>query len=163
TGGHLLCLDAAGKLIWSRQLTEEFGRVTGYGGRIASPIFDSGLVIIGLVSGSWGDQARGLNRFVAFDGKTGQIVGWSTGSPATLHGTYYSNPVIAVINGQRLFITGGADGAIHALKVRTGEKVWSHSCSKGVINGSPVVFGNFVICHHGEENPEGAPLGRIVC
>src|SRR5438067_5776598 len=32
TGGHLLCLDEAGKLVWSRQLTEEFGRVTGYGG-----------------------------------------------------------------------------------------------------------------------------------
>jgi outer membrane protein assembly factor BamB len=163
TGGHLLCLDTDGKPVWSRQLTEEFGRVTGYGGRIASPIFDSGLVIVGLVNASWGDQARGLNRFVAFDGKTGQIVWWSTPNPNTLEGTYYSSPVIAVIDGQRLLISGGADGGLHAIKVRTGETVWSHVCSKGVINGSPIVDGNLVYCNHGEENPEGAPLGRVFC
>src|SRR5262249_34470674 len=32
TQGLLLCLDKNGKLIWSRSLTEEFGRVSGYGG-----------------------------------------------------------------------------------------------------------------------------------
>lgn len=163
TGGHLLCLDSAGKLIWSRQLTEEFGRVTGYGGRIVSPIFDSGLVIMGMVNGSWGDQARGLNRFVAFDGKTGQVVWWSTPNPDTLYGTYYSSPVIAVINGQRLIISGGADGGLHALKVRTGEKVWGLTFSRGIVNGSPIVSGNLVFCSHGEENPEGAPIGRVIC
>jgi outer membrane protein assembly factor BamB len=163
TGGHLLCLDSAGKLIWSRQLTEEFGRVTGYGGRIVSPIFDSGLVIVGMVNASWGDQARGLNRFVAFDGKTGQVVWWSTPDPDTLYGTYYSSPVIAVINGQRLLISGGADGGLHALKVRTGEKVWGITFSRGIVNGSPIVSGNLVFCSHGEENPEGAPIGRVIC
>jgi outer membrane protein assembly factor BamB len=163
TAGELLCLDKDGKRVWSRQLTEEFGRVTGYGGRIVSPIFDSGLVIVGMVNGSWGDQARGLNRFVAFDGKTGQVVWWSTPNADTLLGTYYSIPVVTVIGGQRLLITGGADGAVHALKVRTGEVVWSHPCAKGVINGSPVVSGNLVYCAHGEENPEGAPIGRVVC
>jgi outer membrane protein assembly factor BamB len=163
TAGELLCLDSNGKLVWRRQLTEEFGRVTGYGGRIVTPIFDSGLVIVGMPNASWGDQARGLNRYVAFDGQTGQVVWWSTLSPDTLYGTYYSSPVIAVINGQRLLITGGADGALHALKVRTGELVWSIPFAKGVINGSPVVSGNLVICTHGEENPEGAPIGRIIC
>jgi outer membrane protein assembly factor BamB len=163
TAGHLLCLDKDGKLVWGRQLTEEFGRVTGYGGRIVSPIFDSGLVIIGMVNGSWGDQARGLNRMVAFDGKSGQVVWWATLSPDTLYGTYYSSPVIAVIKGQRLLLTGGADGAVHALKVRTGEKVWGVTLAKGVINGSPIVSGDLVYINHGEENPEGAPIGRVVC
>ncbi|WP_439628139.1 outer membrane protein assembly factor BamB family protein [Gemmata sp.] len=163
TAGALLCLDRAGKLVWTRHLTEEFGRVTGYGGRIVSPVFDSGLVIIGMVNGSWGDLARGLNRFVAFDAKTGEVVWWSTLSPDTLYGTYYSIPVVAVIGGQRLLLTGGADGSVHALKVRTGEVVWSKQLAKGVINGSPVVSGNLVYFSHGEENPEGAPIGRIVC
>jgi outer membrane protein assembly factor BamB len=162
TAGELLCLDKAGKLVWSRQLTEEFGRVTGYGGRIVSPIFDSGLVIVGIASSSWGDQARGQNRFVAFDGKTGKVV-WITGVGEQLYGTYYSSPVIAVINGQRLFIAGGADGALHALKVRTGEEVWSYEFAAGAINGSPVVHGNLVYCTHGEENPEGGPIGRVIC
>jgi len=163
TGGHLLCLDAAGKLVWGRQLTEEFGRGSGYGGRIASPIFDSGLVIVGMVCSSWGDLARGVTRFAAFDGKTGQIVWWSTPTPDVNHGTYYSSPVIAVINGQRLFISGGADGGLHAVKVRTGEKVWSYIFGKGIVNGSPIVDGNLVYCHHGESNIEGAPQGRIIC
>jgi outer membrane protein assembly factor BamB len=162
TGGDLLCLDSSGKLIWSHQLTEEYGRVTGYGGRIVSPIFDSGLVIMGMVNGSWGDMARGMNRFVAFDGKTGAVVWWTTLGENML-GTYYSSPVIAVIGGQRLLITGSADGGLHAVKVRTGENVWSYTFGKGIINGSPVVEGNLVYCSHGEENPEGNPIGRVIC
>src|SRR5262249_14409918 len=62
-----------------------------------------------------------------------------------------------------LLITGGADGALHALKVRTGELVWSFPCAKGVINGSPIVSGNLVYCNHGEEKPEGGPIGRVFC
>ena len=61
------------------------------------------------------------------------------------------------------FIAGGADGALHALKVRTGEQVWSYTFGAGVVNGSPVVDGNLVYCTHGEENPEGGPLGRVIC
>ncbi len=163
TAGELLCLDKDGKLLWSRQLTEEFGRVTGYGGRIGTPIFDSGLVIVGIVNGNWGSHARGLNRFVAFDAKTGQVAWWATPTPDRLFGTYYSSPIVAVIGGQRLLLSGGADGGLHAMKVRTGEVVWSHIFGKGVINGSPVVSGNLVYCTHGEENPEGAPIGRVIC
>jgi hypothetical protein len=68
-----------------------------------------------------------------------------------------------VIRGQRLLISGGADGYLHAFKVRTGERVWSYRFSAGVVNGSPIVDGNFVYCNHGEENPEGGPIGRVIC
>ena len=168
TAGELVCLNAKdGKILWKRQLTEEFGRVTGYGGRIASPIFDSGLVILGIVNGSWGDQARGSNRFLAVDGKTGEVVWWSSPSDdlkLAFRGTYYSNPVIAVINGQRLFISGGADGAVHALKVRTGERVWSHVVGAKVVNPSPVVSSDGkVYIGHGDENVGGGPIGRVIC
>lgn len=162
TAGLLLCLDRDGKLVWSRSLTEEYGRVSGYGGRIVTPVFDSGLVIVGMVNSSWGNQARGANRFAAFDGKTGDLVWWGE-TPAAIKGTYYSSPVIAVINGQRLMITGGADGYLHAFKVRTGELAWSYRFSAGVVNGSPLVDGNLIYCHHGEENPEGGPIGRVIC
>lgn len=170
TAGHLLALDAkTGKPVWQRQLTEEFGRVTGYGGRIVSPIFDSGLVIVGLVNSSWGDQGRGYGRFLALDGKTGEVVWWSSPTEDLkqasigMNGTYYSNPVIAVVNGQRLLVTGGADGCLHGLKVRTGERLWSVHLSTGVINPSPVVDGNLVYICHGEENPGGGSLGRVSC
>lgn len=166
TGGELVAFKAdSGEVVWSHSLTEEFGRVTGYGGRVGGgPIFDSGLVIVGIVQGSWGNFAVGGNRWVAFDSTTGKVVWWAE-TPNPIKGTYYSNPVVAVINGQRLMITGGADGGIHAFQVRTGKRVWSHIIASGVINPSPVVEGNMVYISHGEENPEGAAngLGRVVC
>lgn len=162
TGGFLYCLDKDGKEVWVRQLTEEFGRVTGYGGRNVSPIFDSGLVMIGFVSSSWGDHARGGNRFVAFDGDTGEVVWWAdTGN--VIKGTYYSNPVIAVVNGVRIVAAGGADGYAHAFKVRTGEPVFSYQFSAGVVNPSPVADGNLIYFCHGEENPDGGPIGKVIC
>jgi outer membrane protein assembly factor BamB len=163
TAGFLVCLDGeTGKTVWEHQLTEEYGRVTGYGGRVAGPICDSGLVIVSMAQGSWGSFARGACRFVAFDKDTGKVVWWGE-TPFDLYGTYYSNPVVAVINGERLIISGGADGAIHAFQVRTGKRVWSYRYSAGVINPSPVVVGNYVLCAHGEENPEGSDIGRVIC
>ncbi len=167
TGGFLVCFDGeTGKILWERQLTEEFGRVTGYGGRVGGgPIFDSGLVIVGVINSSWGNYAVGTNRLYAFDGKTGEVT-WIAQVPGEFHrNTYYSNPIVAVIGGRRLVITGGADGALTAYHVRTGKPVWTYMCCSGVINPSPVVDGNLVYISHGEENPEGAAtgLGRVVC
>jgi outer membrane protein assembly factor BamB len=162
TAGLVLALNPEGKLLWSRSLTEEFGRISGYGGRIVTPIFDSGFCIVGMVNSAWGDHARAASRFVAFDGKTGEIAWWAD-TPSPIRGTYYSSPVVGVIGGQRLLISGGADGYLHAFKVRTGERVWSYRFSAGIINGSPIIDGNLVYCHHGEENPEGGPIGRVIC
>jgi outer membrane protein assembly factor BamB len=162
TAGFLICYDKDGKEIWKRQLTEEFGRVSGYGGRISNPIFDSGVVIAPIVSSGWGDQARGANRFIAFDGETGKVA-WVGDTPYPISGTYYSNPIIAVVNGQRQMIAGGADGRVHGFNVRTGERLWSYEFSAGVVNPSPVIDGNLIYICHGEENPEGGTIGRIIC
>jgi outer membrane protein assembly factor BamB len=163
SAGFLLALNGdTGETVWEHQLTEEYGRVTGYGGRIASPVCDSGLVIVGMVQGSWGSFARGSHRFVAFDKDTGAVVWWSE-TTGDLKGTYYSNPIVATINGQRLLISGAADGSLYAFQVRTGKLVWSYRYSAGVINPSPVVVGNYVMCSHGEENAEGGDIGRVIC
>jgi outer membrane protein assembly factor BamB len=67
----------------------------------------------------------------------------------------------ATINGVRLLIAGLGDGAIHAIKPQTGEKVWSFVASKRAINTGVVVAGNSVIVSHGDENLEGNELGLI--
>jgi outer membrane protein assembly factor BamB len=163
TAGLFFCLDGkSGKVIWSKSMSEEYGRITGYGGRVTSPVIDEDLVILGMVNSSWGDQAKGGNRLVAMNKRTGEIVWWSDPAGA-VKDTYYSVPVIATINGQRLLISGGADGSVFAVKVRTGEPVWRYVFATGAINCSPVVDGNHIYIGHGEENPDNNELGRVIC
>jgi outer membrane protein assembly factor BamB len=162
TSGLFFCFNRDGKVLWSHSLTEEYGRISGYGGRITSPIVDGDLVIISILNANWGDQARGGNRYVAFDKRTGKVVWWSSPG-AQPKDTYNSVPVVAVINGERLLLSGGGDGQIHALKVRTGEKVWTYQIGAAAVNCSPVVDGNFVYIAHGDENVDANVQGRVVC
>ncbi len=162
TQGLLFCFDKDLKVVWQKSLTEEFGRVSGYGGRVTSPIIDGNLLILGIINASWGEQAIGNNRFMAIHKNSGQIVWWSSTGFA-VRDTYYSTPVVAVINGERLMITGGGDGGVHAFKVLTGERVWSHLFGPGSINWSPVVSGNLVYIGQGEENDGASTQGAVLC
>ncbi len=161
TQGLFTCFSKGGKVLWQHSLTEEFGRISGYGGRLPSPIVDEGLVIQPLVCANWGEHTVGGSRFIAFDKRTGKVVWWASGG-YPVRDTHYSNPVVAVINGQRLMVAGGGDGCAHAFKVRTGEKVWSYLFSEGGINCTPVVQGNRIWIGHGEENSNGTQ-GRVIC
>ena len=162
TQGLFFCFDKDGKVLWSKSLTEEYGRITGYGGRVTSPIIEGNMLIIGMINASWGDQAIGRTRFVAMDKKTGHVIWWgSTGNQ--VRDTYYSTPVVAEIGGQRLLISGGGDGGVHAFKVHTGEKVWSYLFGSGSVNCSPVVQDNLVFIGQGEENIGANTQGRVIC
>jgi outer membrane protein assembly factor BamB len=160
--GLLFCFDKDGKVLWSHSMTEEYGRITGYGGRTTSPIIDGDLLLITMANASWGEQARGGNRFVAMEKKTGAIRWWGD-TEGRVRDTYYSAPVAANLNGQRLVLSGGGDGGIHAFQVSTGKKAWSYFFGTAAVNCSPVVSGNFVYIGHGEENDTGTELGRVVC
>ncbi len=162
TQGLLTAFDKDGKILWQRSLTEEFGRISGYGGRLPSPIVDGDLVIQSMVCSAWGEYARGGTRLVAFDKKTGAVAWWgSTGH--RVRDTHGSTPTVAEIAGQRLILAGGGDGGVHAFKARTGEKVWSHLFSGGAVNGAPVVDGTLVYSCHGEVNTDTARQGRVIC
>jgi outer membrane protein assembly factor BamB len=162
TQGMLFCFDKDGKILWSHSMTEEYGRISGYGGRVTSPIIDGDLCILGMLNASWGELARGGNRFVAFDKRTGAVRWWgSTGLPPK--DSYNSVSIVVDISGERLLISGGGDGAVHAFKVNTGEKVWTYGFGTGAINPSPVVDGTRVYISHGDENPDTNARGRIIC
>lgn len=161
--GQFFCFDGDGKILWERSLGEEFGEMSGYGGRTHTPVVDGDLVILGSINSGWGEQAPPRHRYFAFDKHTGTLVWISTpgGAPHDLN--TYSTPVVAEIDGQRLLIAGDADGSIYALKVQTGEKVWGFQLSKRGINTSVVVEGKRVYATHGEENVDEATMGRVVC
>lgn len=160
--GLFFCFDRDGQIVWSRSLTEEFGRISGYGGRVHTPVVDEDLVIISYLSSNWGRHTPGRHRYFAFDKRSGAVVWIATPGGRPLD-TTYSVPVVATINGVRLLIGGNADGAIYALKVRTGEAVWGFKLSRRGINASVVVADDKVYAAHSEENLDNTALGRIVC
>jgi outer membrane protein assembly factor BamB len=159
----LVCLDGStGKEIWKRQMTEEFGMISTFGGRTPSPAVDQQQVLVAGVAFGWGDHARGQHRLFAFNKHTGEL-NWSNGGGGIPVDAPYNTPVFAVIGGQRLAIFGAGDGGVHAFQARTGKKVWSYVASKRGINASVVVEGTKVFACHSEENLTSSAMGSVIC
>jgi outer membrane protein assembly factor BamB len=162
-GGLLVAFDRAGKVVWSRELTEEFGFYSGFGGRTHTPMIDEDRLVLSFVNTGWGEQGPPRNRTFAFDKRTGDLLWVSTpgGQPYDLNTS--TTPVAAMINGQRLLIEGNADGWVYAIRARTGEKVWGFQLTKGGINITVAVDGDTVYASHSEENVDTpGVMGRLV-
>src|SRR5262245_43810546 len=159
-GAQAIALDKDGKLLWDRSFGEEWAAFTTHGGRTMSPVVDGDLVIVSAPVSNWGTSANRSHRLIALDKRTGDTVYVSNpgGRP---YDTAYASPLIATINGMRLLIAGLGDGAIHAIKPQTGEKVWSFVASKRAINTGVAVKNNLVLVSHGDENMQGNTLGLI--
>src|SRR5437867_6941696 len=147
----VVSLSKDGKLLWERSVGEEFAAFTTHGGRTMSPIIDGDLVIVSAAISSWGTQGNRAHRFLALDKKTGDIV-WVSTPGGRPYDTAYALPTIATINGLRLLIAGTGDGAVHAMKPQTGERVWSFVAAKRAINTGAVVKGTSVLVSHGDES-----------
>ena len=159
-GALVVALDKNGKRLWERSVGEEFAAFTTHGGRTMSPLVDGDLVIVSAAISSWGTMGNRAHRFVALDKRTGDIV-WVSTPGGRPYDTAYALPLIATINGVRLLICGTGDGAVHAMKPQTGERVWSYVASKRAINTGVAVSGTSVIVSHGDENLDSSELGMI--
>ncbi len=161
-GGVFLCLDAAGEVVWSRSLTEDFGFFSGYGGRTQTPVVDEGRVIVTFVSSSWGAWSAPRHRTFAFAKKTGELLWVASPGERPPDLNTQSTPAVATIGGRRLLIQGNADGSVCAIQARTGRPVWRFRLSKRGINTSVVVENKTVYAAHSEENVEGGVMGAVV-
>jgi outer membrane protein assembly factor BamB len=159
-GAQVIALSPQGQLLWTRSFGEEWAAFTTHGGRTASPLVDGDLVIVSAAVASWGASQNRSHRLFALDKRTGQIM-YVANPGGRPYDTAYASPVIATINGTRLLITGLGDGAVHAIKPQTGQKVWSYIASKRAINTGVVVKDGTVIVSHGDENIEGNELGLL--
>jgi outer membrane protein assembly factor BamB len=157
---QLICLAPDGKVLWDRSLPDEYGAVTTHGGRTTSPIVEGDKVILNALILAWGDLNRTGNRYFAFDKKTGQTV-WVSSPQSKHYDTNYSTPIVGTIDGTRALIVGGTDGVYHALKVNTGEKLWSIEVSKRAILNSALIKDNVAYITHGEENMDTTEMGLI--
>lgn len=166
TGGEFFCLEGeTGRVIWKHSLGEEFGRYSGYGGRLHTPIIDEDRVIISIVYilAGWdtGPNKAG-HRYLAFDKRSGELL-WSAMPGGRPLDTTYSTPVVTVVNGQRLLIAPNADGNVYAMQARTGRRVWTFRLAKRGLNTSPVTDGKYVYVCHSEENLNSTDMGAVVC
>jgi outer membrane protein assembly factor BamB len=159
-GAQLFCLSPDGKLLWDRSLVEDFGAVTTHGGRTTSPIIEGDLVVLNSLVLAWGDLNRPGNRYFAFDKRTGHTV-WVSSPQARHYDTNYSTPIVVDLPQGRALIVGGTDGAYHALRVNTGEKIWSVEVSKRAILNSAIFRDNVAYVTHGEENMDTTEMGMV--
>lgn len=160
--GLVTAFDRDGSILWRRSLDEDVGRFSGFGGRTTFPVLDGDLVIVSFLTAGFGPNFIPRHRYYALDKSTGETV-WLSTPGAAPYDTTYTGAVVRVINGERLLIDGNGDGAVHAMRVGTGEKVWSFPISKRGINSSVVVDGDIVFASHSEENVDGSTaMGRLV-
>ncbi|MEP7270259.1 MAG: PQQ-binding-like beta-propeller repeat protein [Acidobacteriota bacterium] len=157
---ELVALSNDGKLVWTRSLTDEFGSWTTHGGRTVSPIIEGNLVIISTVTDGFADLSLRRNRYYAFDKLTGDCVWISTPGERPFD-TTYSTPVAVTVDGTRIMISGAGDGNVHALKVNTGEPVWSFPMSKRGINPGVILKGTTAFVSHPEENLDSSEMGLL--
>lgn len=160
--GMVIALDPDGAVLWKRSTKEDVGRISGYGGRTATPTLDGDLLIVSFLSAGWGDRFIPRHRFYALDKRTGETVWISTPGKAP-YDTTYNVAIVSEIAGERLLITGNGDGGVYAMQVATGRKVWEFPLSKRGLNSSVVVDGSVVYASHSEENVDGSTaMGRLV-
>ena len=160
--GLVTAFKPDGSILWRRSLDEDIGRFSGFGGRTTFPVLDGDLVIVSFLTAGFGPNFIPRHRYYALDKSTGDTV-WLSTPGAAPYDTTYTGAVVRVINGERLLIDGNGDGGVHAMRVGTGEKVWSFPISKRGINSSVAVHGNVVFASHSEENVDGSTaMGRLV-
>jgi len=159
----LVCCDGkTGKLVWQHQMTEEFGLISTFGGRTASPAIDGDLLYITGVSFGWGDHAGSQHRIFAFDKKSGELV-WTSGTGGIPVDAPYGTPIITVINGQRQVIFNAGDGSVDSFQARTGKRIWRYQASKHGFNSSVISSGNNVYLTWDLDNFDTNKLGAVAC
>jgi outer membrane protein assembly factor BamB len=161
--GQLNAYDRDGKIVWSRFLSEEFGRLSGYGGRTQTPLVEGDQLILSSVSSGWGKHAAPRHRYFSFDKRTGEVLWIATPGKMPFDMNTQSVPVIAEIGGRRMLVSGNADGHVYALDANTGQTIWSFRLSWRGLNSSVLVAGNRVFASHSEENVDDSVMGRLVC
>ena len=162
--GIFKCYDPDGNVVWQRSLWEDFGKISGYGGRTQTPIIDENRVIVSFMAANWGDtKGPGpLHYYYAFDKKNGDLL-WVSAPGEEPKDTNYSIPIVRVIDGQRMLIGGNSDGHVYAINARTGEPIWQFRMSQRGLNATPATDGNMVYISHGEDNIDNPEFGRVQC
>ena len=162
--GLFRCYTADGKLVWERSLLEDYGKISGYGGRTQTPIIDEDRVIVSFLATNWGESKGPVPKhyYYAFDKRTGDLQ-WVSAPGEKPQDTNYSVPIVRVIDGVRVLIGGNSDGHLYGMNARTGQRIWQFKMSLRGLNCTPATDGKYVFISHGEDNIDTQDFGRVQC
>jgi outer membrane protein assembly factor BamB len=141
TQGIFAGYSAGGKELWEHSMMEEFGRLTFPNGRTASPVVDRDLVITRGITANWGANGPAADRFYAFDKNTGELV-WTSTPGDRPKDNSYSHPILAWLDGKRVFYAATGDGAVICANARTGDPIFRIPLFKAGINSSLLLQNN---------------------
>ena len=119
---RLSCFTAAGKLVWKRDLVEDYGQVGLNHGYASTPLLDGDRLFVQVVHGY---RSENPSYTVAFDKATGKTV-WKELRPApgiVESKDNYGTPQMAVVNGKKELVVFGGDIAT-GQDPATGKELW---------------------------------------
>jgi outer membrane protein assembly factor BamB len=161
SAGVFAAFTGDGKPLWRHSLMETLGRLTFTNGRTGGPIVEDDLVLVRGITSNWGAEGAAMDRFYAFDKKTGQIV-WSASPGAAPKDNSFARPVFGMRGGKRVFYTGAGDGTVICVNARTGETIWRYPTSAGGMNATVVLYKDTVVGVYADENLDSSDAGRMV-
>lgn len=119
---RLFCFTTAGKLVWKRDLVEDYGQVGLNHGYASTPLLDGGRLYVQVVHGY---RSENPSYTAAFDPLTGKTI-WKELRPApgiVESKDNYGTPQIAVVNGKKQLVVFGGDIAT-GQDPATGKEIW---------------------------------------
>jgi outer membrane protein assembly factor BamB len=128
--GDLVALDHAGKEIWKRSLSKEFGKFQNKFGLSGSPVQTDKDVIILI-------DDEGPSYLVALDKATGNVT-WKKDRTSR---TSWSSPGIISVDGVQQVVASSA-GSVDGYDAASGELLWSMTDVGGNTGTTPIDLGN---------------------
>jgi outer membrane protein assembly factor BamB len=158
TQGIFAGYTAQGQVLWQHSMMEEFGRLTFPNGRTASPVVDKDLVITRGITANWGANGPASDRFYAFNKDTGELV-WASTPGDRPKDNSFSHPILAWLDGKRVFYAATGDGAVVCANARTGDPIFRIPLFKAGINSSLLLDNDKIIAIYGTPYEPGQMVG----
>jgi len=133
--GHVHCLEATtGKLVWKKNMEDEFNAESPTWGFAASPYIVDDMVILNV-----------LKHGAALNKKTGEPI-WISASNVS----GYASPTLMTIDGKKTMLFFG-ENKLYGVDLKSGKELWSYPWqTKYDVNASdPLVIGNQIFITSG--------------
>lgn len=130
--GDVVAVDMAGKLLWHRSLTADYGDFQNNHGLGSSPAQTDDLVLLNI-------EHKGPSLLLALNKQTGKTQ-WKTERPS---GSSWTSPIV-VSDGieQQVVVSSGGD--LSGYDSESGDVLWSLKGLEGNSVPSPIAVGNFI-------------------